>query len=149
MAILSQAAEGKGSAEGAETRSVSPNNNPALERPASYYQAAIQSKVLQVSCGCWIWLGGTRNVDGYGAFHLGRNQYIMTHRLSYLAWNGPLTEGQCVLHRCNNPQCCNPDHLYAGSKKDNRRDSMVAGTARWNLDALQAGRIKALSGKKR
>jgi hypothetical protein len=44
------------------------------------------------------------------------------HRAAWLFTNGPIPEGMCVLHRCDNPPCCNPAHLFLGTRIDNVRD---------------------------
>lgn len=68
------------------------------------------------SSGCWVW---TRrcNSDGYGMFDHGS-----AHRFSWVLHNGPVPQGLCVLHHCDNPPCVKPDHLYCGTKKQNYKD---------------------------
>lgn len=72
--------------------------------------------------GCWVWTGYT--TEGYGRVDATRWGFgvILVHRLSYLLWKGPLAEGECALHDCDNPPCFNPDHLFKGTKGDNNRD---------------------------
>jgi len=74
---------------------------------------------------CWEWTG-TKNkpVNGYGWFHLNGKQQL-AHRLICQA----IPPGMCVLHRCDNPGCVNPDHLFFGTKQDNARDCLAKG--RW------------------
>ena len=76
---------------------------------------------------CWEWVGG--RVRGYGLFNVGRGSSIRASRLAYLLANGiePKSFGLCVLHRCDNPPCCNPAHLFAGTHKDNMADKMAKG----------------------
>ena len=69
---------------------------------------------------CWIWQG-KKQTGGYGQFRF-KGKLILAHRLSYIFECGPIPEGMCVLHKCDNPSCCNPKHLYLGTKKDNARD---------------------------
>jgi len=70
---------------------------------------------------CWIWRG-YKNRHGYGQMTLrgGRNEY--SHRLSYNLFVGAIPKGKCVLHKCDNPPCINPDHLFLGTRKDNVTD---------------------------
>ena len=63
---------------------------------------------------CWNWLG-FKNEQGYGIFGL----HIRAHRFSYQAFQGDIPEGLLVLHKCNNPSCVNPHHLYLGDHRDN------------------------------
>jgi hypothetical protein len=75
---------------------------------------------------CWLWTAGTNGV-GYGYFGLHHDQPITAHRFAYELTYGPLDDGVCVLHRCDNPPCCNPDHLFLGTRKDNADDKVSKG----------------------
>jgi len=69
---------------------------------------------------CWEW-NGSRERFGYGQKKIKGRMYI-THRLAYAWVNGPIPDGMCVLHSCDNPPCCNPNHLFLGTQQDNVRD---------------------------
>ena len=64
---------------------------------------------------CWIWQGA-RDAFGYGAV-----QHTVAHRLSWLFTYGDAGD-DCVLHRCDNPPCVNPAHLFVGDRLANAKD---------------------------
>lgn len=75
--------------------------------------------------GCWEWTGG--RTLGYGAFTIDRQVGTKrAHILSY-EWNVGPTEGRWVLHRCDNPPCVRPDHLFLGDVRDNNQDMINKG----------------------
>lgn len=74
---------------------------------------------------CWIW-NASKSRRGYGSFHAGPRRGIgrslKANRVSWMLAGGELAKGQCVCHRCDNPSCVRPDHLFAGSQLDNIQD---------------------------
>jgi hypothetical protein len=74
---------------------------------------------------CWFWTG-LKTWDGYGVMGIGRRQY-RAHRISYEVFHGIQADGFSVCHRCDNPICVNPDHLFLGSPKDNTQDMIQKG----------------------
>ena len=78
---------------------------------------------------CWLWTGATS--AGYGQFkHAEMNATASVHRLAYLSLRGQIPAGQRVLHRCDVPNCVNPEHLFLGTQRDNMRDCSAKGRAR-------------------
>lgn len=72
---------------------------------------------------CWIWNGAT-NYAGYGVIGLGgRDQgNILAHRFSYEIHHGKIKYGNFICHKCDNPPCVNPSHLFQGTNQDNVSD---------------------------
>lgn len=68
---------------------------------------------------CWLW-NGYCNLAGYGIFNW--NRHIKSHRFIYECYYGPIPDGLFVCHKCDNPPCCNPDHLFLGTDQDNKHD---------------------------
>jgi hypothetical protein len=75
---------------------------------------------------CWEWTA-SKNDHGYGRMTAGRGVNLKAHRVAYELHNGPVPDDKCVLHECDNPPCCNPLHLFLGTKKDNTHDMMAKG----------------------
>lgn len=87
---------------------------------------------------CWFWLAG-RDKLGYGTFS--DKKHHKAHRYSYELKFGPIPSEQCVLHKCDTPECVNPDHLFIGDRGDNIRDRDSKGrnpkTARMAVSSVQ------------
>lgn len=78
---------------------------------------------------CWEWVGAKKDF-GYGVIVCKQmKRSYMTHRVAYIATIGDIPEGQFVCHKCDNPPCCNPAHLFLGSPQDNSRDCQKKGRA--------------------
>lgn len=80
---------------------------------------------------CWNWRG-CKTPQGYGKIGI-RRRSVYVHRLSFeLAHGVSIARDTLVCHRCDNPSCCNPAHLFLGTVADNVRDSVAKG--RWGLN---------------
>lgn len=77
---------------------------------------------------CWPWTASCFG-DGHGQFGI---DYSMAgaHRVAWTLTNGPIPKGEWVLHKCNDPACCNPNHLYLGDHQDNVDDMVRSGVQR-------------------
>lgn len=76
----------------------------------------------QLDNGCIPWLGG-KTPQGYGKFY----PPGYAHRMAYILANGPIPDSLNVLHRCDNPCCINPDHMFLGTIADNNADRVAKG----------------------
>jgi hypothetical protein len=93
----------------------------------SKFEELYSSRFVKTEAGCWEWQGG-KTGDGYGIIRL-QGKQIRVHRLAYTLDRGPIGEGLFVCHSCDNPKCCNPDHLWLGTSADNIKDCISKG--RW------------------
>lgn len=83
------------------------------------------SKVL-IGDGCWNWVGSICR-DGYGKINLAG--LYLAHRFSFSDWYQKEIGKLCVLHKCDNPSCVRPDHLFLGTQEENILDMEKKGRA--------------------
>lgn len=88
----------------------------------------IKARVEVERGGCWMWLG-SQTTGGYGQIKVG-GKVMATHRVAYMAVHGPIPRGKVIRHSCDNPACCNPDHVGIGDHEDNTQDIRDRGNAR-------------------
>ena len=80
----------------------------------------------QGSTECWPWTASVVKNLGYGQFGMGGTM-MRSHRVAWELSNGPIPAGMFVLHKCDNPPCCNPQHLFIGTQTDNMQDALAKG----------------------
>jgi HNH endonuclease len=98
------------------------------------------SRPVDVDPVTWFWAGFQRNESGClewqhgctaAGYGLGAADVIKgvryAHRIAWTLTNGPIPDGLCVLHRCDNPPCADPDHLFLGTRADNMHDKTAKG----------------------
>ena len=104
------------------------------------------ARVRKMPQGCWVWTG-SKSSRGYGWFKDNRvvpSKNVNVHRIAWELWRGPIPRGYLICHKCDNPPCINPDHLFAGTAADNTRDSWQKGRSNGEHLRSEEVRRKAL-----
>jgi hypothetical protein len=102
-----------------------------LERPiAKCVKGPIEKRLrahvkIDKKTGCHLWTG-YRGPRDYGVIWVGRSPKF-AHRVAWELKHGPVPDGMVVMHTCDNPPCCNPEHLVLGTPGDNNRDRVKKG----------------------
>jgi hypothetical protein len=86
-------------------------------------------QTMERSGDCLLWTGA-KNPGGYGVAFLAEHGTTGAHRMSWILSHGPIPGGLFVLHKCDTPLCCNPDHLFLGTHADNMKDKASKGRSR-------------------
>jgi DNA repair protein RadD len=89
---------------------------------------------------CWIWIGKVGS-NGYGKFSFLDGTYL-AHRVSWMIYKGPIPKGKFLLHGCDNPACVRPDHLSLGDPRDNTKDMIRKGRAKFYEPRFAEEQIK-------
>lgn len=107
------------------------NRNMARPRPSTFDRLMAMCvetnppEGSQITTPCLAFTGWKR-LSGHGRIkHDGK--MVSAHRVAYEHKHGPIPKGMCVMHLCDNPACCNPDHLTLGTQKENTHDSILKG----------------------
>ena len=88
--------------------------------------------------GCWFWKGSLSGQMGYGnLWNPSTKKMQRAHRAAYEAMFGPIPDGMCACHTCDNPRCMNPHHIFLGTQKENIADMFAKGRARHQKPTIE------------
>lgn len=105
------------------------NRKPRRPETTEQRRARFETHFAKAS-GCWNWNGANESKrGGYGLFWM-LDDHRRASRVAYEIYVGPIPAGLHVLHKCDNPPCVNPDHLFVGTPLDNARDCSAKGRRR-------------------
>lgn len=91
---------------------------------------SFKARTIENENGCWIWQGAKRKCKrgthryGWVSF---RGKQMNAHRAAFLLFRGDIEKGLCVCHRCDVPECVNPNHLFLGTQRENVHDMIEKG----------------------
>lgn len=99
-------------------------------------RARLLERIVVSDSGCWEWTR-SKATNGYGRI----TNSLSAHRAAYELFVGPIPDGMQVCHRCDNPPCCNPAHLFLGTAADNAHDRDAKGRGAFGPNAPRLKRV--------
>jgi len=105
----------------------------------------IENSIVKQENGCWEW-NKHLDKDGYGQISVkgtdGIHRNCRSHRVMYELKHGEIKDGLLACHTCDNRKCCNPDHIFLGTAKDNAEDMVAKGRSVVSSGAFTSEKTK-------
>lgn len=135
----------------ADAKSLEPKENKVDFNKESWHGNTTKQRLWNKTkenfkTGCWEWQGTITGNNGYGSMRIPGKQTAYVHRLSYVLYKGPIPVGMKVLHKCDNPICINPDHLFLGTQLENIHDRDQKNRCRNRYSVKQLGTVRVQEG---
>lgn len=113
--------------------------DPLVVRQVQMHGVSVRERFLanfKQTSGCWEW-AGYKDPNGYGRLNID-GKPVLAHRLSWAIFCHPIETQQQVLHRCDNPKCVRPEHLFLGDHTANMADKMAKKRHRYGVSRGEA-----------
>lgn len=92
-----------------------------------FFKKKLDENIVVLLDGCWYWTGAKNNGYGIVSFWNPKRDYRASRVSAHIYLDFDLESNLVVCHKCDNPSCCNPDHLFIGTQKDNIQDAIKKG----------------------
>ena len=102
---------------------------PRLKGSSTYEKVVLNIKINNKT-ECWEFQGSLSETGYSKVRDSQKDKMVRGHRVVWEYHNGPIPNGMCVLHKCDNPSCVKLEHLFLGTQKDNMRDMISKGRGR-------------------
>lgn len=96
-------------------------NFGTTKRPPKSFQTWVGERITPMSNGCWAWRGDLSRYGDIDSSFDGKRTHMLAHRYVYEVLVGPIPDDHDLHHECENPGCCNPNHLVPLTRGDHRR----------------------------
>lgn len=106
-----------------------PTRQKRSDMDGTRHERILNGTFINPKTRCWEW-NGHKDKKGYGRMSDAQSCEVLVHRISWCEFIGQIPKGMHILYHCDNPKCCNPEHLYVGTNEDNVKDRQARGRSK-------------------